>query len=102
MIFGTGGGEAAPGVVDGQLVNGTLPTANLLVSVFFDIGLGEDGPPAKQGEVLYAGGSAMSVAGLLQVNVRVPANTTVVGDSVPFALVIGSQWTAYEATVALQ
>ena len=101
-IFGTGGGESAPGVVDGQLVDGTLPTTSLPVSVVFDIGLGEDGPPPKLGEVLYAGGSAGSVAGLLQVNVRVPVNTTVTGDKVPFALLIGSQWTAYEATVALQ
>ena len=101
-IFGTGGGETAPGVVDGQLVDSTLPKTNLPVLVFFDIGLGEDGPPAKRGEVLYAGGASGSVAGLLQVNVRVPANATVVGDKVPFALLIGSQWTAYEATVALQ
>jgi len=101
-IFGTGGGESAAGVVDGQIVDGTLPTTSLPVSVVFDIGLGEDGPPPKQGEVLYAGGSAGSVAGLLQVNLRVPANTTVVGDKVPFALIIGSQWTAYGATVALQ
>ena len=101
-IFGTGGGETALGVIDGQLVDGALPRTSLLVSVFFDIGLGDDGPPAKQGEVLYAGGAAGSVAGLLQVNVRVPANATVTGDKVPFALLIGSQWTAYEATVALQ
>jgi uncharacterized protein (TIGR03437 family) len=101
-IFGTEGGESASGVVDGQLVDGTLPTTSLPVSVVFDVGFGEDGPPPKQGEVLYAGGSAGSVAGLLQVNVRVPANTTVIGDKVPFALLIGSQWTAYEAAVALQ
>jgi uncharacterized protein (TIGR03437 family) len=101
-IFGTGGGEAAPGVVDGQRVDGTLPKTSLPVSVFFDIGLDEDGPPPKQGEVLDAGGTAGSVAGLLQVKVRIPANVTVTGDKVPFALFIGSQWTAYEARVALQ
>ena len=101
-IFGTGGGETAPGVVDGQIVDGIPPRTSLPVSVFFDIGLGEDGPPAKQGELLYAGASAGSIAGLLQVNVRVPTNATVVGDKVPFALIIGSQWTAYEATVALR
>ncbi len=101
-IFGTGGGEAAAGVVDGQLVGGALPRTSLPVSVFFDIGLGDDGPPAKQGEVLYAGGSPGSVAGLLQVNVRVPASAKVAGDKVPFALIVGSQWTVYQATVALQ
>ena len=52
--------------------------------------------------MLYAGGSTGSVAGLLQVNVRVPANATVTGDKVPFALIIGSQWTTYQVTVALQ
>ena len=101
-IFGTGGGEAAAGVLDGQLVGSALPMTSLPVSVFFDIGLGDEGPPAKQGEVLYAGGSPGSVAGLLQVNVRVPANATVAGDKVPFALIVGSQWTVYQATVALQ
>ena len=101
-VFGTGGGEAAPGVVDGQILDDVLPTASLPVSVFFDIGLGDDGPSVQQGEVLYAGGSAGSVAGLLQVNVRVPTEATVTGDQVPFLLLIGSEWTAYEATLALQ
>jgi uncharacterized protein (TIGR03437 family) len=101
-VFGTGGGEAAPGVVDGQILDDVLPTASLPVSVFFDVGLGDNGPSAQQGEVLYAGGSAGSVAGLLQVNVRVPTEATVTGDKVPFLLLIGSEWTAYEATLALQ
>lgn len=101
-IFGTGGGEAAPGVVDGQLVGSALPRTSLPVAVYFDIDLGDDGPSANPGEVLYGGGSPGSVAGLLQVNVRVPANATVAGDKVPFALIIGSQWTVYQATVALQ
>ena len=35
-------------------------------------------------------------------NVRVPADAKVTGDNVPFVLIIGSQWTAYEATVALK
>ena len=101
-IFGTGGGEAAPGLADGQIIGGTLPMTSLPVSVFFDIGLGDDGPPALQAEVQYAGGSVGSVAGLLQVNVRVPADAKVTGDIVPFVLIIGSQWTAYQATVALK
>jgi uncharacterized protein (TIGR03437 family) len=83
-IFATGGGEAAPGLADGQTVGGTVPVTSLPVSVFFDIGLGDDGPPALQAEVQYAGGSVGSVAGLLQVNVRVPADAKVTGDNVPF------------------
>ena len=102
-IFGTGGGEAAEGVLDGQIVSGTLPRTSLPVSVLFDVGLveGDFDVPSKPGEVLYAGGSPGSVSGLLQVNVRVPANATA-GDRAPLALTIGSQWTLYQATIALR
>ena len=40
------------------------------------------------GEVLYAGGSPGSVAGLLQLNVRVPLSA-LAGNAVAFALIIG-------------
>ena len=103
-IFGTGGGEAAAGVVDGQLVSGILPRTSLPVSVFFDIeGANIDyGPLIKEGQVLYAGGSPGSVAGLLQLNVRVPASVERIGDAVPFAVIMGSHWTVYQVTVALR
>jgi uncharacterized protein (TIGR03437 family) len=100
-IFATGGGEAAPGVVDGQLISDIRPRTSLPVSVVFD--LGHYPPvPQKQGEVVYAGGVPGSVAGLLQVNVRVPADAVDTGPAVPFALFIGSQWTVFQATVALR
>ena len=78
------------------------PGASLPVSVFFDVGLspeeGDADVPPKPGEVLYAGGSPGSVAGLRQVNVRVPANA-MPGDTAPLALIIGSHigshWTVY-------
>jgi uncharacterized protein (TIGR03437 family) len=101
-FYGTGGGEAAPGVVDGQIVTSVPPRTSLPVSVFFDLGLSDFGTPSKAGAVLYAGAVSGSVAGLLQVNVRVPANAAVVGNAVPFVLVIGSQWTANQVTVALK
>ena len=101
-IFGTGGGEAAPGVVDGQLVRGILPETSLPVSVLFDLGNNEFQVPSKRGEVLYSGGVPGSVAGLLQINVRVPANAVATGNAVPFALFIGSHWTVYQVSVALR
>ena len=61
-MFGTGGGEADPGVVDGQIVTGVLPRTNLPVSVLFDLA-----GPSTEAEVLYAGGVLGSVAGVLQV-----------------------------------
>jgi len=98
-LFATGGGEAAPGVVDGQIVSGILPRTSLPVSASFDIG---SGLPSKQAEVLYAGGVPGSVAGLLQVNLRVPANAVATGNEVQFALIVGSHWTAYQITLALR
>jgi uncharacterized protein (TIGR03437 family) len=101
-IFATGGGEAAPGVVDGQLLSDETPRTSVPVSIFFDLGNNEYPVQQKQAEVLYAGGVPGSVAGLLQVNVRVPANAEDTGPAVPFALFIGSQWTVFQATVALR
>jgi uncharacterized protein (TIGR03437 family) len=97
-LFGTGGGEAARGVADGEIVSGVLPRTSLPVAVFFARGLYEEW---GQSEVLYAGGSPGSVAGLLQVNVRVPANAGA-GERVPFAFIVGSHWTVFQATVALR
>jgi uncharacterized protein (TIGR03437 family) len=101
-IFATGGGEAAPGIVEGQLVGDIRPRTTLPVSVIFDLGNNEHLVQQQQGEVLYAGGVPGSVAGLLQVNVRVPADAVDTGPAVPFALFIGSQWTVFQATVALR
>ncbi len=101
-IFGTGGGETAPDVVDGQLVSGNLPRTSVPVSVVFDVGLDDEfGNGPKLGEVLYAGGSPGSVAGLLQVNVRVPADA-MAGDRAPLALIIGSHWTVFQVTISLR
>jgi uncharacterized protein (TIGR03437 family) len=97
-IYGTGGGEAAPGVEDGQIVLGVVPKTSLPVSVFFARGLYEEW---AHGEVLHAGGSSGSVAGLLQVDVQVPLNSGI-GDKLPFALVIGSHWTVYQVTIAVR
>ena len=105
-IVGTGGGEAAPGVVDGQIVSGIVPRTRLPGSLFLDDGSidGSDEfySPSQQLEVLYAGSSPGSVAGLLQVNVRVPAKAP--GEKAAHAtltLFIGSQWPFNQVTVAL-
>jgi uncharacterized protein (TIGR03437 family) len=71
----------------------------LPVSAFFDL---HSDLQLKQGEVLYAGGVFRSVAGLLQLNVRVPANTEITGNAVPFALIIGSHYTVAQVTIALR
>jgi uncharacterized protein (TIGR03437 family) len=101
-LYGTGGGEVAPGVQDGEILSNVLPQTGLPVWAFFDLTDNEFQVPSKAGEVLYSGGVSGSVAGLLQIKLRVPANTVSKGDAVPFLLIIGSHWTVYQVTVALQ
>jgi uncharacterized protein (TIGR03437 family) len=55
----------------------------------------------KPAEVLYAGGVSGAVAGLFQINLRVPADAQHTGGAVPFALFIGSKW-MMQTTVALR
>ena len=102
VLYATGGGEAVAGIEIGQILSSVLPRTTLPVAVFFDLGNNEFNVPSKPGEVLYAGGASGSVAGLLQVNVRVPANAVATGNAVPFVLVIGSHWTAYQIGIAVR
>jgi uncharacterized protein (TIGR03437 family) len=95
-IFATGGGEAAPGVLDGQIVGTVRPRTNSPVSVMFPLR-----GPSEEAGVQYAGGVPGSVAGVLQLNVRVPSGAHT-GDAVSFTVVIGDQWTGSQATVALR
>jgi uncharacterized protein (TIGR03437 family) len=64
VLFATGEGQTSPAGLDGKPAAAPLPKPVLPVSV--TIG----GKPA---EVLYAGGAPGEVAGVMQVNVRVPA-----------------------------
>ena len=66
VLFATGEGVTTPGGVDGQLATSVYPKPNLPVRV--RIG-------GVDAEVLYAGAAPTLVAGVLQVNVRVPAST---------------------------
>jgi uncharacterized protein (TIGR03437 family) len=101
-LYVTGGGEAATGLADGEIVTNILPRPALPVSVFFDLGNNEYQVNARRGEVLYVGGVPGSVVGLLQINVRVPSDAVTVGPAVPFALFIGSHWTMFQVTMALR
>jgi len=67
MLFATGEGETTPAGVDGKPAAEPLPRPKLTVRVFIG---------GVEAEVLYAGGAPGMVAGLLQVNARVPASVT--------------------------
>lgn len=63
VLFGTGFGETSPSLRDGEVVGGVLPALKLPVDVTVE------GLPA---EVLYAGPAPQLVAGVFQVNFRLP------------------------------
>lgn len=78
-IYATGEGRTDPPGVDGVITTQPLPKPVLPVTA--TVG----GLPA---EVLYAGAAPGAIAGLFQVNVRVPANVRV-GDAIPMYLTVG-------------
>jgi len=66
-IYGTGEGQTSPGGVDGLVIDGSLRRPILPVSATID---------GKAAEVLYAGSAGGQVSGVLQVNLRIPANVS--------------------------
>ncbi len=79
-IYATGEGQTIPAGIDGLLVGRSdLRHPRLPVQVFIG---------GKEAEVLYAGSAAELVAGLLQVNARVPQSIEP-SDTAPVRIVIG-------------
>ena len=66
VLFGTGEGQTTPAGVDGKVNNGTpLPRPRLAVTA--SVG-------SQPAEVIYAGAAPGLVSGVIQVNIRIPAN----------------------------
>jgi uncharacterized protein (TIGR03437 family) len=91
VLYATGAGQTSPLLPDGAVV-----TADALPLPLLPVGVTIGGQTA---DVLYAGGAPGLVAGVLQVNVRVPA-----GMSGPAAVVlqVGGQSSQAGLTIALQ
>lgn len=79
LLYATGEGQTAPTGVDGQVTVPPWPKPLLPVSV--TIG----GQPA---EVLYAGEAPGEIAGVMQLNVRIPGGIPP-GSAVPVAISVG-------------
>lgn len=80
VLYATGEGQSTPTGIDGKLSESPLPRPLLPVSVTIA------GQPAS---VEYAGGVPGIVAGLLQVNARIPDALPVLG-AVPVTIVVGT------------
>jgi uncharacterized protein (TIGR03437 family) len=92
VIYATGEGQTNPGGIDGQLASGP-PYPSPMNPVTVNIG----GIPA---EVLYAGAAPALVAGVMQINVRIPANATS-GDNA-LDVVVGGVHSQPGVTVAVK
>jgi uncharacterized protein (TIGR03437 family) len=98
-VYITGGGLTDPAATDGSILTGAPPTPKQPIAVLFD-------DPAEEGtispaEIVFAGGVAQSVAGLLQVNVRIPPWLRP-GDGVRIYLQAGSATAEIGVTVAVR
>jgi uncharacterized protein (TIGR03437 family) len=91
-IYATGEGQTDPWGVDGQIAADRPPKPLLPVSL--TIG----GVPT---EILYVGGAPTLVAGVLQINVRVPSNAPS-GPSIPVVLTIGEASSQEQITMAIR
>jgi len=91
-IYATGEGQTSPAGVDGLIASGdVLPRPAQPVAVRVD------GQPA---EVLYAGAAPGQVAGLMQVNVRIPAGVS--SGSVPIEIQVGDVRSQAAMTIAVK
>jgi len=91
-LWATGEGLTEPAGIDGKLAGEVLPKPKLPVSV--RVG-------GLEAQVLYAGGAPGLVAGVMQVNVRIP-EAVLPGSAVPILLQVGGFSSPSGVTVAVQ
>ena len=92
VLFCTGEGQTDPPGADGKLANDVYPKPKLPVSVMIG-GQGAD--------VIYAGAAPTLVAGVLQINARVPAGITP-SSAVSVSIAVGTAGSPSTITVAIR
>jgi len=91
VLFATGEGQTNPAGVDGKIATDVFPKPLLPVTV--SIG-------GQAAEILYYGAGPFEVAGVLQLNVRVPATSA--SGAVPVTVQVGSRLNQGTSTIAVQ
>jgi uncharacterized protein (TIGR03437 family) len=93
VMFATGEGQTTPAGIDGALaITAPLPHPNLAVSVTIgDIAAVVD----------YAGAAPGEIAGVMQLNVEIPANAPT-GSAVPVKLMVGTNSSPASTTIAVK
>jgi uncharacterized protein (TIGR03437 family) len=93
LLFGTGDGLRDPLLMEGQLTPKVEPLPRTKLPVQVTVG-------GISATVSYAGGAPGLVAGVLQVNIKLPDDVTV-GNSVPVVLTVGTAASPATVTVAI-
>ena len=92
VLWTTGAGQTIPPGINGKLAIGTLPAPAAPVSVLIG---------GRYADIHYFGAAPTLVAGLFQLNVRIPPDA-VPGNAVPVLLNIGTQTSPPGITLAVQ
>jgi trimeric autotransporter adhesin len=91
-LYGTGAGQTDPGGSDGQIAGAVLPKP--LLQVYATMG-------EVAAEVQYAGAAPGLIAGVIQVNILIPAEAPS-GEAVPITLTIGQRDSGTGVTLAIK
>jgi len=94
VLYGTGAGQMTPAGVDGQIVGGNPPPRPLAQPTVVTIG-------GQNATVEYSGAAPGAVAGLWQINVRVP-NGLPANNNTPITLRLGNFGPLTGVTVAIR
>ncbi len=95
-IFMTGEGQTTPGGVDGALTPGRLPVPTPVGAVAVTIG----GMPVSSSNITFAGEAPTLISGVMQVNVRIPANAGT--GAIPIVVSVGGINSQANTTVSLR
>jgi uncharacterized protein (TIGR03437 family) len=90
-LYATGEGQTAPGGLDGQMAGLPFPAPRLPVSVTVD---------GQSADVLYAGAAPGEVAGLMQINIRLPLGLA--AGNIPITFSVGGTASQPGLTVAVK
>jgi uncharacterized protein (TIGR03437 family) len=90
VLFATGEGQTTPAGVDGKLAVPPFPKPVLPVTVTMG---------GATAEVVYAGAAPGEIAGVMQVNVRVPANAA--SGNLPVVVQVGTAVSRSDVTIAV-
>lgn len=93
VLYATGQGQTSPGGTTGRIMTGTdlrRPLANVTVRI-----------GGQNAEVPYAGSAPGLIAGAVQINARIPANS-ILGQNVPVQVQVGNSISQSNVTIAVQ